>query len=148
MAWLWVALAIVLTILEIAIGTFYFLAFAASALITAISVWLGVESFWFQLLIMAICSMASMFLVPALLQRLNRTTKGFTDYNVRIVGMSATVIRDISPQHNGIIKLATGAEWTAQSQETLQAGASVTVTGLIGNIAEVAASPSDHESAQ
>jgi membrane protein implicated in regulation of membrane protease activity len=131
--------AIVLAMAEIGLGTYYLLALAIAALVTAMAAWLGVDSLWYQLLIMAVCSLASMFYVPKWLQRINRKTDGFANENVRVVGMQGTVIRDISSAHNGVVKLENGAEWTAKSDQPLQVGDAVVITEQIGSIAVVRA---------
>lgn len=148
MVWLWVAVGIVLIIAEIAAGTFYFLAFAAAALLTALLAWLWIDNVWLQLLTMAVLSVVSMFAVTAVMQKVNRKSEGYANKALRIVGERATVIREIAPGRNGVVKLASGAEWTAMSEETLPAGSFVTVTGLAGTIAVVAAAEPDRGQGQ
>jgi membrane protein implicated in regulation of membrane protease activity len=137
--WVWLAAAILLMIAEIFMGTVYLLALAVSALLTAAAAWLWTDNVRHQLLIMAVCSVACMFLLPAALRRTNKKSDGYTNENVRIVGVQGTVIREIAPGRNGIVRLDNGAEWTAKSDVTLSVEEAVIVTDRIGSIAVVAA---------
>ena len=145
MVWLWVAVGVVLIIIEIAAGTYYFLALATASLLTALLAWLWIDGIWGQLAAMAVLSVASMFAVTSVLQKLNRKSEGYENDTTRIVGERGTVIREIAPEYNGVVKLSSGAEWTARSGERLPVGSVVTVTGIEGTIAVGAAIPEDRK---
>lgn len=139
--WLWGALGLILLAAEMATGTFYILWFGVAALCVSIAMWLLPNMLVaFQFAIYAALSLGSL----AIWRRYYKNTS--TDSRVGQaqgdeIGRIGTVIETVSLKQNGKIRFAQGLmgsrEWTAISEETIEAGSDATVVAVVGNALKI-----------
>jgi membrane protein implicated in regulation of membrane protease activity len=135
--WTWGAVGLILLAVEMATGTFYVLWFGVAALCVAIAMLLFPN--------LQVASQYAMFAVLSLgslaIWRLNYKK---TSTHTRIgqsqgdeIGRLGTVTETVSIKQNGKIRFAQGLmgsrEWTAISDETIEAGTDASVVAVVGN---------------
>jgi membrane protein implicated in regulation of membrane protease activity len=135
--WTWGAVGVILLAVEMATGTFYVLWFGVAALCVAIAMLLFPN--------LQVASQYAMFAVLSLgslaIWRLNYKK---TSTHTRIgqsqgdeIGRLGTVTETVSIKQNGKIRFAQGLmgsrEWTAISDETIEAGTDASVVAVVGN---------------
>jgi membrane protein implicated in regulation of membrane protease activity len=136
MAILWLIAAAGFGIGEAAItGTFFLLPFAAGASVAAIASFAG-ASLLISLLVFAVVSGGSFFLLKPLVHKLDLDLPNPRGFGAdRLVGHKATVIRAIGTgDTSGQVKVG-GEVWTAVSQDgrSLEAGLAVKILEVRGN---------------
>ncbi|CAM2880720.1 NfeD family protein [Actinomyces slackii] len=141
MGWLlWLAGALVLTVIETLTAELTFLMIAAGAVGGAVAAALGAPVF-VQVVVFAVVSVLMVFAVrPWARRRLAATTPEMRTNADALVGRSATALTAVD-DHGGRVRLA-GGEWSARlapgAGDRLAAGAKVTVVDIDGAIAVVA----------
>ena len=135
--WTWGAVGVILLAVEMASGTFYVLWFGVAALCVAIAMLLFPN--------LPVASQYAMFAALSLgslaIWRLNYKK---TSTHTRIgqsqgdeLGRLGTVTETVSIKQNGKIRFAQGLmgsrEWTAISDETIEAGTDASVVAVVGN---------------
>lgn len=139
---LWLALALLFVIIELATLEFTFLMLGAGALIGGLGVNLLGGPWWLQILAAAIVAALLIFTIRPLLLRALRASSALQPTNVdAIYGQGARVVADFV--HGiGSVKLDNGEQWTARLADpdaVLPRDARVVVTGVFGATVEVAA---------
>jgi membrane protein implicated in regulation of membrane protease activity len=136
---IWLALAVVFLLLEIATPAFLFICFTVGALFAAATA-LVTGSYLAQALVFAVFSIVAIPASRPLANRLSRK-KGTRAANVdALVGQHAYVVEAIDPAANtGIVRV--GSErWRAVANRKIEIGASVVVTNIDGVTLTVAES--------
>ncbi|MFC5448676.1 NfeD family protein [Paenibacillus aestuarii] len=126
MLWiLWCILAVLLVIVELSTGTFYFLVLACSALTAMVSAWfhlsllIQVAVFTISAFLFYVCLLPSIRkLIPA-----SKETLPSID---RFIGQKAYVISEIKPGEVGLVKLNSEL-WSAIADENIREGEEVIV---------------------
>lgn len=133
---IWLALAIVFVLLEIASPAFLFICFTAGALIAAASS-VVTDSYLIQALVFAVFSIIAIPVSRPLANRMSRK-KGARIANVdALVGQNAYVLETIDPAANtGLIRIG-HEKWRAVAQTQIEAGKTVLVTKIDGVTATV-----------
>jgi membrane protein implicated in regulation of membrane protease activity len=139
MAWiLWVAVALVLGVVEVMIVDLVFLMFAGGALAAALAGGLGAP-LWVQVVVF--CFVSAVLLVavrPWALRTFKKSVPELATNVAAHVGRTAVVLIDVTP-HAGRVKLA-GEVWTARAaaqQAVLPVGSLVRVVRIDGATAVV-----------
>jgi membrane protein implicated in regulation of membrane protease activity len=138
MAWLiWIGVALVAAVAEVASLDFVLVMFAGGALASALAagVGAGVE---IQVLIFAVFSTILLLLARPPLLRWSRSAKGTATGVAALIGQQATVLEEVSGS-GGRVKLA-GEVWSARSAgggRVFPGGASVTVVRIEGATAVI-----------
>jgi inner membrane protein len=139
--WTWGAVGLILLAIEMATGTFYVLWFGVAALCVAIGMWLFPNmSTAIQYATFAVLSLGSLAI-----WRLNYKK---TATNTRVgqsqgdeIGRIGTVTKAVSLKQNGKIRFAQGLmgsrEWTAISDEAIEAGVDAKVVAVVGNALKI-----------
>lgn len=130
--WLvWLFATVLCLILELSSGTFYLLCLAFGAIISMIASLTGM-GIVLQILIFAIASVLSIFLIrPVLVKRISHKGSARTSNADALIGREGTVIEEIRPGSTGYVKVD-GDEWkavTAQN-ETLLVGSKVKIVKM------------------
>jgi membrane protein implicated in regulation of membrane protease activity len=136
--WIWLAVAVVAGVGEIATTGFFLLPFALGAVIAAVLALVGVGLAW-QLLAFAFVSVAVFAAMRPLARRLDRAIPPTHGVGAqRLVGMRALVIEDIPAEDFGLIRVGS-EEWRAESIDgrAVTAGTNVTVREVRGTRARV-----------
>jgi membrane protein implicated in regulation of membrane protease activity len=135
--WVWSAIGVVLLAIEMATGTFYVLWFGVSALSVAIAMWMFPNiPHAVQFVMFAVLSISSLT-IWKLNYKKYETHSRVGQAQGEEIGRVGTVIEACSPAQNGKIHFTQGVmgsrEWTAISDETIDAGSKATVVAVEGN---------------
>ncbi len=141
--WVWGALGLILLSVEMAVGTFDILWFGIAAICVAIAMWLFPEmSHAAQFMIFAVISLTSLA-IWRLYYKKNETHSRVGQAQGQEIGRVGTVFEACSPNQNGKIRFAQGLmgdrEWTAVSNEEINAGTEATVVAVEGNALRIKA---------
>jgi inner membrane protein len=141
--WLWGAIGLVLLATEMATGTFYILWFGIAALCVSVAIWLFPElTSAIQFTIFAVLSLGSLN-IWKLYYKKTETHSRIGQAQGEEIGRIGTVIEACSKTYNGKIRFTQGVmgsrEWTAASDETIEAGLNAAVIAVEGNILRVQA---------
>ncbi|MCH3970808.1 MAG: NfeD family protein [Prevotella sp.] len=114
--WLfWVIVTCVCLILELSSGDFFVTCFAIGGLFAIIASVSGLP-FWAQVLIWAVFSMLSIWLIrPRLLRRFHSKDHERSSNADALIGRVGTVIEPITPQESGYVQVD-GDQWKAVSE--------------------------------
>ena len=136
----WVGLAALLGLAELASLDFTLLMLAAGALVAAGVAVVVPGLFWLQLLIGLIAAAAMLIAIrPLLVRKLHHSHGELKTGTAHVVGRSGVVVREISPDGGGSIRLA-GELWTAKpfdGHSTIAPGIRVEVMEVDGATAVV-----------
>jgi membrane protein implicated in regulation of membrane protease activity len=135
---LWLALFLLLAIIEIMTLDLFFIMLSAGALAALIAGLLG-GPFWAQVVIFCVVSLLMVLLVrPVALRHLNRGPADLRTNVERLVGETATTLEAVTDQ-SGMVKIG-GDTWTARSSDgsLIPAGQRVEVARIDGATAVVA----------
>ena len=136
----WVGLAALLGLAELASLDFTLLMLAAGALVAAGVAVVVPGLFWLQLLIGLIAAAAMLIAIrPLLVRKLHHGHGELKTGTAHVVGRSGVVVREISPDGGGSIRLA-GELWTAKpfdGHSTIAPGIRVEVMEVDGATAVV-----------
>ncbi len=128
MAWyIWIIIAILLSVAEILTPGFYFLCLGAAALVGVIPSLLG-ASITVQILTVAAAIVVVMVFLRPLMLRLTADKKTNTD---RMIGKEVTLLKDSSPECKGEARID-GVIWPVTSNEPIKAGSKVIVERIDG----------------
>lgn len=127
---IWAILGIVLIIVELLTGTFFFLFIGIGAIITAIVAYFGVGSIHIQFIIFAISSIILILLLRKMAKKL---FYGHADLPPEYIGEKVPVAKEIPVGHEGSVKYR-GSFWIAYSDEieNIPEGTLVEVIGSDG----------------
>lgn len=133
---IWLALAVVFVLLEIASPAFLFICFTVGALIAALSA-IVTDSYMIQALVFAVFSVIAIPLSRPLANRISRK-KGAQISNVEaLLGKSAYVVETIDPATNtGIIRIGS-EKWRATAEGKIESGKTVVINKIDGVTASV-----------
>lgn len=130
---IWLIVAIVLVILEIATSGFGVICFAIGAGFSALAAGMGLDNVTWQIIIFAIVSLlAFIFLRPVVIRFLERKTKDVKTNADALVGRKGIVSERIdATQHTGRVAID-GDDWKAVSEDgsVIEKGASVEIVKL------------------
>jgi len=128
---IWLALAVVFLLLEIATPAFLFVCFTFGALIAAGTA-LVTESYMVQAVVFAVFSIVAIPVSRPLANRLSRNKKSRPANVDALVGQNAYVVETIDPAANtGIVRV--GSErWRAAANIKIENGKTVVVTHVDG----------------
>jgi inner membrane protein len=135
--WIWGAIGLILLAVEMATGTFYVLWFGVSALSVAIAMWMFPNiPQAIQFVMFAVLSFSSLA-IWKLNYKKHETHSRVGQAQGEEIGRTGTVIEACSPTQNGRIRFTQGLmgslEWTAITDETIEAGSDATVMAVEGN---------------
>lgn len=135
--WLWAILGVVLVSIEMAVGTFDILWFGVSAFCVAIAMWLFPDmSVAAQFTMYAALSLISLILWRSYYKK-NEKHHRVGQAQGQEIGRVGTVFETCGPTQNGKIRFTQGLmgdrEWTAVSNEPIDAGTDAEVTAVEGN---------------
>ncbi|CAG0987457.1 hypothetical protein MTYP_02094 [Methylophilaceae bacterium] len=140
--WLWGILGLILLAVEMATGTFYILWFGISALCMSLALLIfpemhiGIQFFMF----------AALSLSSLAIWKLHYKKGAANDLRIGQsqgdeIGRVGTIVEAVSRKQNGRIQFAQGVmgsrEWTAISDEEIEAGTEAEITAIIGNALQV-----------
>lgn len=134
---LWTIIAVLCLIIELGSGDFFVTCFAIGALCALVATLVGLP-LWVQVLVFALCSVASIiFIRPSLLKRIHNRAERPSNADA-LIGRKGLVIEAIIPGGSGYVKID-GDEWKAVSVtgETIAKGETVEVTGRESIIVKV-----------
>jgi len=142
--WSWGAIGLILLAVEMATGTFYVLWFGVAALCVAIATWLFPElTSAIQFTIFAVLSLGSLTIWKRYYKK-TETHSRVGQAQGEEVGRIGTVTKATNPSKNGVIHFTQGLmgsrEWTAVSDETIEAGSQATVIAVEGNALRISKS--------
>jgi len=134
---IWLALAVVFLLLELASPAFLFVCFTVGALLGAAST-VVTDSYLVQALVFAVVSIVAIPVSRPLANRFSRK-KGARVSNVdALIGRSAHVVETIDPAANtGIVRIGP-EKWRAIAERKIESGKTVIVTKIDGVTATVA----------
>jgi membrane protein implicated in regulation of membrane protease activity len=136
--WIWLVLAVLAGIGEIATTGFFLLPFALGAVVAAVLAFLGVAVAW-QFLAFAVVSVVVFAALRPVAHRLDRNIPLAQGIGAqRLVGMSAVVLEEIPPGAFGMIRVD-AEEWRAEGIDgrPIPAGTNVTIRDVRGTRARV-----------
>ncbi len=139
--WVWGAIGLILLAVEMVTGTFYVLWFGVSALSVAIAMWIFPDiPRAMQFAMFATLSISSLA-IWKLNYKKHETHSRVGQAQGEEIGRTGTVIETCNPAQNGKIHFTQGLmgsrEWTAISDETIEAGSNATVVAVEGNALRV-----------
>lgn len=125
---LWLIVSFVCLIIELNSGDFYFVCFAAGALLSIIATFIGLP-FWAQVLVWAIASVLCLvFVRPSLVRKLHGDKQQRLSNADALIGRKGKVIEAIPVGGSGYVKID-GDEWRSVSDadHDIPVGETVTV---------------------
>ena len=139
--WVWGAIGLILLAVEMATGTFYILWFGVSALSVAIALWVFPNTPQALQFVMFAGLSISSLAIWKLNYKKTETHSRVGQAQGEEIGRTGTVVEACSPAQNGKIQFTQGLmgsrEWTAVSNEIIDAGAEATVVAVEGNALRV-----------
>lgn len=138
--WLfWTIITIVCLIMELSSGDFYVTCFAIGALVSIVTAVIGLP-FWMQVLVWAVCSVLSIWLIrPHLVQAIHRGADERKSNADALIGQVGEVSQTIIVNDYGRVKLD-GDDWKAvapSATEDIEVGTKVRVVGRESIILQV-----------
>ncbi len=133
---IWLALAVIFLLLEIASPAFLFVCFTVGALLAGVST-IFVDSYLVQAVIFAVISVIAIPISRPLANRMSRS-KSARESNIdALVGHSAYVEQTIDPDANvGVVRIGS-EKWRATATTKIESGKTVIVTKIDGTTATV-----------
>lgn len=129
--WIWLAVFILMILIEMASAEFVTLWFALSAIPTIIIAIISPSNIWLQVIIFFGIGFLLMFITRPIVIKYFR--KNIVSTNVdAYIGKTAIVIREISDDKRGAVNFE-HKEWTAISSETILVGDKVRILAIEGN---------------
>lgn len=126
--YLWLALGLLLGVIEIMVGTYYLLALIGGALLTGIFSLIIPLELIHEVLLFGFASLAS--LVPLLRWKKDADKEHHTDDITRLHGRSVIVIEKIAPagrvRHKGV-------EWNAEAEDVIDVGETAVIEHVRGS---------------
>lgn len=134
---LWVFIAIVAALIELALPSFGFIFVTAGALVAAIAAWLG-ANMPVQIAALSIVLVVSLMLIrPRLVARLG--SKGVPSRTEALLGRRGRVTEDVNPTlGTGRVNVG-GEDWAASSDRFIPAGTDIVVNGADSIVLRVSA---------
>lgn len=139
--WVWGAVGLVLLAIEMATGTFYVFWFGIAALCVALATWLfpNIQQA-IQYAMFAVLSLGSLAIWKFNYKK-TETHSRVGQAQDEEIGRIGTVIESVSLKQNGKIRFAQGVmgsrEWTAISDETIEAGSDAAIVAVVGNALKI-----------
>lgn len=139
--WVWGAVGLVLLAIEMATGTFYVFWFGIAALCVAVATWLfpNIQQA-IQYAMFAVLSLGSLAIWKFNYKK-TETHSRVGQAQGEEIGRIGTVIESVSLKQNGKIRFAQGVmgsrEWTAISDETIEAGSDAAIVAVVGNALKI-----------
>lgn len=139
--WVWGAVGLVLLAIEMATGTFYVFWFGIAALCVAVATWLfpNIQQA-IQYAMFAVLSLGSLAIWKFNYKK-TETHSRVGQAQGEEIGRIGTVVESVSLKQNGKIRFAQGVmgsrEWTAISDETIEAGSDAAIVAVVGNALKI-----------
>lgn len=127
MWYVWLALAIILSILEIFTPGFFLLCTGIACLAGMAASFFGI-SLYLQLLVFALALILVMVLLRPVLKRINKDKKTNAD---RMIGRTAKLTKASSADEKGSLRLD-GVDWPVTSESPIREGSKVEITAIEG----------------
>ncbi len=133
LAWLWVGIALLFTIIELMPGPFGFILVAASALAAAAVDALG-QPAWAQVLVFAFCCLFSLTLLRSRIAHKIAEAPGVPSRTEKLIGHRGRVVEAIDPAGSRGRVEVEGTDWAADSENNaaIAAGSEVEIVGSRG----------------
>lgn len=129
MVWVWLGLAVVLAIVEIATTSIVSIWFALGSIAAMIAAWLVPDALWLQLvLFIGVSAVTLYFTRPVLSRYILKKTPTNADM---LIGKKAQVVQAISPSQPGRVKVG-DLTWLAKADTEIPAGEFCTICRLEG----------------
>lgn len=135
----WLIIAVLFFLLEMAVPGFILFFFGAGALVTSLVCWVMPLSLNGQLLLFLIASLATLFSLRGLVQRIffgDSTDEADEENSIALGGETAVVTAAIIPPAEGKIKFS-GSFWTATADEEIEEKSVVTIVRQKGLLMHV-----------
>lgn len=117
--YIWVALAIIFFIVEVATTDIVSIWFALGALVACITGWIAPDAGWLQFVVFFVVSIVAMYFTrPILTKKLLKKTPTNADM---LIGKNAVVAEDIAPGASGRVKVG-DLTWQAKSDSAIPKG--------------------------
>ena len=119
MVWVWLALAVVFAIVEVATTSIVSIWFALGSIAGLVAAWLAPDALWLQLvLFIAVSAVTLYFTRPVLSRYILKKTPTNADM---LIGSKAEVVEAISPSQSGRVKVG-DLTWMAKSCDEIPVG--------------------------
>ncbi len=126
--YLWLALGMLLGMLELMLGTYYLLAFIGGALLTGLLALFLPMGWWWEVTMFAIYAIVSLWML--LHWRQETDGRAQPDDVSRMHGRAVEVLQRIAPR--GRVRHR-GVEWNAESDEVIEAGETAYIRDVRGS---------------
>ena len=127
---LWLAVTVVLVVLEAATYQLIAIWFAIGSLFAMLAAFFGFCGFQGQLTVFTVVSLAALIATRPFLKKVLNVQKTPTNAD-RIIGQRAMVLTAISPLKKGRVRVS-GLDWSAASDEEISEGSVVEVLSIEG----------------
>lgn len=119
MVWVWLALAVVFAIVEVATTSIVSIWFALGSIAGLVAAWLAPDALWLQfVLFIAVSAVTLYFTRPVLSRYILKKTPTNADM---LLGKKAQVVQSISPSHPGRVKIG-DLTWLAKANTEIPEG--------------------------
>lgn len=129
---IWLGIAILLAIVEIAVPTFGFIFGTLAALVVAAMTALGPVDWPVQLVTFSVMLLIGLFLLRPRLLRKMESSKGIPSRTDNLIGKTGKVIQTIDSSMSSGRVLVEGDDWAARAQKPIAEGANVIVENADG----------------
>jgi membrane protein implicated in regulation of membrane protease activity len=130
MFWIWMAAAVVFLIIELVTPTLIFVCFVAGAVCAGIYGEVSPESYYVQMAIFLVVSLALLPFTRKLANKITRPAPQASNVD-RMIGQIAHVTKAIDPDLGGRIKYE-GETWAAEASEKIEEQAKVRILAVTG----------------
>ncbi len=128
---IWLVLAVIFLLLEIASPAFLFICFTVGAIIAALSS-LVTGSYLVQAVVFAVVSIAAIPISRPIANRMSRAKAPRSSNVDGLIGKTAYVVDTIDPAENtGMVRIG-HEKWRATAEKKIEHGSTVTVTKIDG----------------
>ncbi|MBD3403416.1 NfeD family protein [candidate division GN15 bacterium] len=130
MFWIWLAIAAVFLIIELATPTLLFVSFFAGAVVAALYALGSPEGYYWQMGLFLIVSVVLLPVMRKLAKRITREPGQSTNVD-RMIGQEALVVKAIDPENGGQVRFE-GEIWVATADEAIPEHTRVMITSVSG----------------
>lgn len=135
MFWIWLAVAVVFLIIELATLGFFFICFTIGAAVAGIYGQFYPESYPWQIGIFILVSAALLPLSRKFASRISKEAPETSNVD-RMINQNAVVTKNIDPDKPGQIRYQ-GEIWRAKAEDKIEAEAKVTILSISGTTVKV-----------
>lgn len=131
---IWLGIAVLLAIIEVAVPTFGFIFGTAAAIITALVTFFGPVSWQLQIATFSISLLLGIFLLRPRLIAKAQNSPDMPSRSEALIGKKGQVIHSIDPVSGAGRVMIEGDDWAARSKNPIAEGANVIVENVDGII--------------